>query len=163
MLLMSLWKILPEVAAAVRAAVADAPAAAADPSLADVRGDAELYPADVVGDAEQSVADVAGDAALRAADVAGDAEPSFADVGRDAELRAADVGGDAEPTPLKPDLVSQIAELKKRRTMLAQQKRENARNLKNKEKRLKRVKQTLKKFDQSSLKELLDLKVALKK
>ena len=130
-----------EVAAAVHAAVADVADVAAEP-LADVSGPpADVHPADVVGDAELSLVDAVGDAAAR----------------------PADIGGDVQPDPPKKDLVSQIAELKARRTMLAQQKRENARNLKNKEKRLKRVKQTLRKFDESSLKELLDLKIALKK
>ena len=130
-----------EVAAAVHAAVADVADVAAEP-LADVSGPpADVHPADVVGDAELSLVDAVGDAAAR----------------------PADIGGDVQPDPPKKDLASQIAELKARRTMLAQQKRENARNLKNKEKRLKRVKQTLRKFDESSLKELLDLKIALKK
>ena len=93
----------------------------------------------------------------------GDAELSLADVVGDAAALSADIGGDVQPDSPRNDLVGQIAELKARRTMLAQQKRENVHNLKNKEKRLKRVKQTLRKFDESSLKELLDLKIALKK
>ena len=130
-----------EVAAAVHAAVADVADVAAEP-LADVSGPpADVHPADVVGDAELSLVDAVGEAAAR----------------------PADIGGDVQPDPPKKDLVSQIAELKARRTMLAQQKRENARNLKNKEKWLKRVKQTLRKFDENSFKELLDLKIALKK
>ena len=129
-----------EVAAAVRADVADVADVAAVP-LADVGGPpADVHAAAVVGDAELSLVDVVGDAAAL----------------------SADIGRDVQPDSPK-DLVSQIAELKACRTILAQQKRENARNLKNKEKRLKRVKQTLRKFDESSLKELLDLKIALKK
>ena len=71
-----------------------------------------------------------------------------------------------EPQPGRApnqDLMTEIAALKARRSMLTQEKRENARTLKNKEKRLKRVKQTLRKFDESSLKELLELKIALSK
>ena len=139
--LVGLANVALEVAAAVHAAVADVADVAAEP-LADVSGPpADVHPADVVGDAELSLVDAVGDAAAR----------------------PADIGGDVQPDPPKKDLVSQIAELKARRTMLAQQKRENARNLKNKEKRLKRVKQTLRKFDENSFKELLDLKIALKK
>ena len=130
-----------EVAAAVRAAVADVADIAAEP-LADVGGPpADVHFAAVVGDAELSLLDVVGDAAAL----------------------SADIGGDVQPDSPRNDLVGQIAELKARRTMLAQQKRENVHNLKNKEKRLKRVKQTLRKFDESSLKELLDLKIAFKK
>ena len=85
-----------EVAAAVRAAVADVADIAAEP-LADVGGPpADVHFAAVVGDAELSLVDVVGDAAAL----------------------SADIGGDVQPDPPKKDLVSKIAELKARRTML---------------------------------------------
>ena len=48
----------------------------------------------------------------------GDAELSLADVVGDAAALSADIGGDVQPDPPKKDLVSKIAELKARRTML---------------------------------------------